>query len=271
MITYLDILEYEVKWALGSITTNKVSGGDGIPVELFQILKDDAVKVLHSICQQSWKTQQWPQDWKRSVSIPIPKKGNAKECSNYHTTALISHTSKVMLKILQAGLQQYVNHELPDVQAGFRIGRGTRDQIANIHWIIRKAREFQKNIHFCFIDYAKAFDCVDHNKLWQILKQMGLSDYLTCILRNLYAEATFQEATVRTGHGITYYFQIGKGERQGCILSPCLFNLYAEYIMRNARLDKVQAGIKIARRNINNLRYADDTTLKAESEELKSL
>ena len=149
--------------AVGSITTNKASGGDGIPAELFQILKDDAVKVLHSICQQIWKTQQWPQDSKRSVFIP--KKGNAKECSNYCTVALISHASKVMLKILQARLQQYVNRELPDAQAGFRKSRGTRDQIANIHWIIEKAREFQKNIYFCFIDYATAFDCVDHNKL----------------------------------------------------------------------------------------------------------
>ena len=157
-----DILECEVKWALGSITTNKASGGDGIPVELFQILKDDAVKVLHSICQQIWKTQQWPQDWERSVFIPIPKKGNAKECSNYCTIALISHTSKVMLKILQARLQQYVNCELSDVQTDFRKGRGTKDQIANICWIIKKAREFQKNIYFCFIDHAKAFDCVDH-------------------------------------------------------------------------------------------------------------
>ena len=264
-----DILECEVKWALESITTNKASGGDGIPVELFQILKDDAVKVLHSICQQIWKTQQWPQDWKRSVFIPIPKKGNAKECSNYHTIALISHASKVMLKILQARLQQYVNRELPDVQAGFRKGRGTRDQIANIRWIMEKAREFQKNIYFCFIDYAKAFDCVDHNKLWKILKEMGIPDHLTCLLRNLYAG---QEATVRTGHGTTDWFQIGKGVHQGCILSPCLFNLYAEYIMRNAGLEEAQAGIKIAGRNINNLRYADDTTLMAESEEeLKSL
>ena len=149
-----DILEREIKWALGSITTNKASGGDGIPVELFQILKDVAVKVLHSRCQQMWKTQQWPQDWKRSVFIPIPKKGNAKECSNYHTIALISHASKVMLKILQARLQQFVNRELPDVQACFRKGK---DQIANIRWIMEKAREFQKNICFCFIDYAKAF------------------------------------------------------------------------------------------------------------------
>ena len=139
VITHLDILEHEVKWALGSITMNKASGSDGIPVEVFQILKDDAVKVLHSICQQIWKTQQWPQDWKRSVFIPIPKKCNAKECLNYHTIALISHNSKVMLIILQATLQQYVNHEFPDVHAGFRKGRGTRDQIANIRWIIKKA------------------------------------------------------------------------------------------------------------------------------------
>ena len=142
---------------------NKASGGDGIPDKLFQILKDDAVKVLHSICQQIWKTQQWPWDQKRSVFIPIPKKGNAKECSNYCTIALISHASKVMLKILQASLQQYVNRELPDIQIGFRKGRGTRDQIANIRWIMEKAREFQKNIYFCFIDYAKAFDWITTN------------------------------------------------------------------------------------------------------------
>ena len=152
---------------------NKASRGDGIPVELFQILEDGAVKVLHSICQQIWKTQQWPQDWKKSVFIPIPKKGNAEECSNYRTIALISHVSKVMLKILQARLQQYMNHELADVQTGFRKGRGTRDPNA----IIEKAREFQKNINFCFTDYAKAFDCVDHNKLWKILKEMGIPDH----------------------------------------------------------------------------------------------
>ena len=161
LITHLepDISECEVKWALESITTNKASGNDGIPVELFQILKVEAVKTLHSICQQVWKTQQWPQDWKTSAFIPIPKKGNAKKCSNHCTIALISHTSKVMLKILQARLQQYVNCELPGIQAGLRKGRETRDQIAKIHWIIEKAREFQKNIYFCFIDYAKAFDC----------------------------------------------------------------------------------------------------------------
>ena len=180
VITHLepDILECEVKWAL-SITSNKASESDGIPFELFQILKDDAVKVLHSICQQIWKTQQWSQDWKRSVFIPIPKKGNGKECSNYHTIALILYASKVMLKTsqasnaLQARLQQYMNQEFPYVQAGFRIGRGARDQIANIHWIIEKAKEFQKNIYFCFIDYAKALtvwittNCGKFFKRWE--------------------------------------------------------------------------------------------------------
>ena len=179
-----------------------------------------------------------------------------------------------MLKILQARFQQYVNRELPDVlnpdvQAGFRKGRGTRDQIANIRWIIEKEREFQKNIYFCFIDYAKAFDCVDHNKLWEILQEMGVPDHLTCLLRNLYAG---QETTVRTRLGTMDWFQIGKGVRQGCILSSFLFTLYADYIMWNAGLDEVQVGIKIARRNINNLRYANDTTLMAENkEELKGL
>ena len=196
------------------------------------MLKDDAVKGLHSVCQQIGKTQQWPQDWKKSVFIPISKKGNAKECSNYYTIAFISHASKIMLKILKARLQQHVNHKLPDVQAGFRKGRGTRDQIVNIRWIIEKAREFQKNIYFCFIDYAKAFDCVDHNKLWKILQEMGTLDHLPCLLRNLYAG---QKATVRTGHGTTDWFQIGKGVCQGCILSPYLFNLYAEDIMGNSR------------------------------------
>ena len=174
-----------------------------------------------------------------------------------------------MFKILQVRFQQYVNRELPDVQARFRKGRGTRDQLTNTCWIIVKAREFQKNIYFCFIDSTKAFDCVDHNKLWEILQEMGIPHHSTCFLRNLYAG---QEAAMRTRHGTMDWFQIWKGVRQGCILSPCLFSLYAEYIMRNAVLEEVQAGIKIAGRNINNLRYADDTILMGESkEELKSL
>ena len=161
-----------------------------------------------------------------------------------------------------------MNRELPDMYFGFRKGRDTRDQIVNTCWIIEKAREFQKNIYFCFIDYSKAFDCVDHNKLWKIPKEMGVSDHLTCFLRNMYAG---QEAAVSNGHGTTDWFKIGNGVRQGCILSPYLFNLYADYIIRNAGLEEAQSGIKIARRNINNLRYADNTTLRAQSEELKSL
>ena len=184
--------------------------------------------------------------------IPIPKKRSVKECSNYCTIAPISPARKVMLKILQTRLHQYMNQELPDVQAGFRKGRGTRDQIANILlWIIEKAREFQKNICFCFIDHSKAFDSVDHNKLWKILQEMGIPDHLTCLLRNQYAG---QAATVRTRHGTIDWFQIGKGVCQGCILSPCLFNLYVWYIMWNARLDEAQARIKTAGRNINNLK-----------------
>ena len=179
-----------------------------------------------------------------------------------HHIAFISPTSKIMLKIVQGSLQQYMNHELPDIQAGFKKDRGTRDQIANICWIIEKARNFQKNIYFCFIDYAKAFDCVDHNKLWKILEEMGIPDHLICLLRNLYAG---QEATVRTVHGTTNWFQIGKGVHQGCILSSYLFNIYAENIIRNPGLEESQAGIKIAGRNINKLRYTDDTTLMAES------
>ena len=178
-----------------------------------------------------------------SVFIPIPKKSNAKECSNYHTAALISYASKVVLKILQARRQRYVNCELPDVQAGFRKDRGTTDYIVNICWIMEKAREFQKYIYFCFLDYAKVFDCVDHNKLWKIFKEMGIPDHLTYLLRNLYAG---QEATVKIGHETTHWFQKGKRVHQGCVLSPCLFNFYAEYIMRNAGLEEAQAGIKIA-------------------------
>ena len=216
MITHLepDILECEVMWALGSITMNKASGDDGIPVELFQILKDDAVKVLHSMCQQIWKTQHGHRTGKGQFSFQSRRKAMPKNAQN-HIIAIISHTSKIMLKILKARLQQYVNSKIPDVQADFRKGRGSRDQIANILWIMEKAREFQKNIYFCIINYAKAFDCVDHNELWKILQEMGIPDHLTCLLRNVYAG---QEATFRTGHGTTDWFQIGKGVHQGCIL-----------------------------------------------------
>ena len=214
VVTHLesDILEYEAKWSLESITVNKASGGDGILAELFKIIKLDTVKVLHSKCQQIWQTQQWPQDQKRPAFIPIPKKGNAKECSNYYTVAFISHASKVTFKILEARLQQYANRELSDVQARFRKDRRTRSQIVSIHYIVEKAREFQKNILFQLLDYTKSFDCVDYNKLWKTLKEMRIPDYLACLLRNFYAG---QEATARTRHGTMGWFRIGKGVHQG--------------------------------------------------------
>ena len=257
MITHLepDMSECKVKWALGSITANKASG-----VKEFQLSYFKSWKMM------LWKccTQQWPQDWKRSVFIPIPKKGKAKEYTNYCIISLISQASKVMLKILQARFQQYMNSKLPNVQVGFRKGREPEIKLPTSSGLSKKAKEFQKNIYFCLIDYAKAFDCVDHNKLWKIFQVMGIPDHLICLLRNLYAG---QESTVRSGHGTTDSFRIGKGVYQGCILSPCLFNLYS----------KCWAGWSTSwnqdcRRSINNLRYADDTTLMAESEEeLKSL
>ena len=206
---------------------NKASGGDGIPVELFQILKEDAVKVLHSICQQIWETQQGPQDWNRSVFIPIPKKGNAKECSNYCTIALISHASKVMLKILQASLQQYVNHELPDVQTGFRRGRGIRSNCQHPLDHQKSKRVPGKTSTSVLLTAPKPLT-VRITTNWKILQEIGIPDHLTCLLRNLYAG---QEAKVRTRHGTMDWFKIGKGIPQGCMLSSCLFNLYAEYIM----------------------------------------
>ena len=212
-----------LQWTIFSITMIKASGGDGIPADLFQILKDDAVKVLNLLCQQIWKTQQWLQDWKRSVFIPVRKKGNVKECSNNCTIALISHTSKVICKTLQARLQQYMNQELPDIQAGFRKGRGTTGQIASIQWIIEKAREFQNSTSASLTMLKPLTPWITVN--WKILQKIGIPDHLTCLLQSLYA---VQEATVRTGHGTMDWFQIGKGVCQGCILSLCLFNLYAE-------------------------------------------
>ena len=227
---------------------NKVSGGGGIPAELFQILKDDVVKVLHSIYQHFWKTQWWSQNWKMSLFITIPKKGNVKEYSNYHTIALISHASKVILKSLQARLQQYVNWTLPDVQARFRKGRGTRDQITNIHWITEKV--FQQNIYFCFIDYTKAFACVDHSKLWKILQEVGIPGHDICLLWNcMQVKKWLLEANMEQWTGS----KLVKGICQSCILSPRLFNLYVEYIMRNTRLDEAQAEIKIVGRKISDL------------------
>ena len=250
-----DILECEVKWALGSITMDKASGDDGIPVELFQILKDDAVKVLHSICQQIWKTQQWLRDWKRSVFIPISKKDNSKECSNYCTIALISHASKVMLKILQARLQQYVNREFQMLKVDLEKAEEPEIKLPTSVGSLKKQESSRKIFTSVLLTMPKPLTVWTTINSGKFLKRW---EYQTCLLRNLYAH---HEATVRTGHGTIDWFQVEKGVHQGCILSPCLFNLYAEYIMRNAGLEETQAGIKITGGNINNLIYADDTTL----------
>ena len=212
-----------------------------------------------------WKTQQWPQDWKSQFSFQSQRKAMPK---NAQATAKLPSSHTLVKKYSKFSKTSF-NSMWTLIFQMFKLdlGKAEEPEISlptSIGWIIKKSREFQKNIYFCFIDYAKTFDCVDHNRLWKILKEMGMPDHLTCLLRNLYAS---QEATVRTGHGTTDWFQIAKGVHQGCTLSPCLFNLYAEYIMQNARLDEAQAEIKIARRNINNLRYADDTTLLAESKD----
>ena len=209
-----------------------------------KILQYDAVKVLHLVCQQIWKTQQWPQDWKRSVFIPIPKKSNDKDYSNYHIITLISHSRKVMLKVIQTRLQQYVNWELTDVQAGFWRGRWTRDQIANMSWIMEKAREFQKNIYFWFIDYSKAFDYVAHNKLWEILRDVNTRPPYLSPENSVCGSRCNRGGT---GHGTTDCFQIGKGNMIGCILSSCFYNFYAEYIMWNSGLGEAHARSRLPR------------------------
>ena len=247
-----DTLECEVKWAfLRSTAVNKVSGCDEIPAELFKFLKEEANKVLHSLCLHIRKTEQWPQDWKRLILIPIPKKGSTKECANhqlYWSPMLVRSYLKSF-----ARLQHYVNQELPDVQAEFTKERETRDQIVNICWIIEKAREFQENMYLCFIDYMKAFDCVDHDKLWKALTEMGIPELLTCLLRSLHMG---QEATIRTMYGTTDWCRIEKEVQQGYLLSLCLtYTLSTSWEMPG--LDEFQAGIKRSRRNINNLRYVN--------------
>ena len=257
-----DILKCEVTWALRSITTNKPSGGDGIPVELFQILEDDAVKVMHSIGQQIWKTQQWTQDWKRSVFIPIPKKVNTKEWSNYHTIVLISHTSKVTLIFSKPGFSNMWTVNFQMFKLVLEKTEEPEIKLPTSTGSLKKQESFRKTSISALLTMWKPL-CGSQQTV-ENSERDGHTTPLTCLLRNLYAS---QEATVRTGHGPTDWFQIGKGVHQGCILSPCLFNLYAEYIMRNAGLEEAQVGIKIAGRNINNLRNADDTTLMAKSEE----
>ena len=264
-----DILEAEARQAISQLANNKASGVDDTPIELFKALGDEGVKMMHTICNKIWKSGSWPTQWRQSVYIPIPKRGDARLCENNRTIALILQASKVLLKIIQKRLEPYIEKELPTEQAGFRKGRGTRDQIANLRWIMEKSREYQKDLYICFIDYSKAFDSVDHAKLWVIMDKMGIPSHITTLIKNLY---TGQEAVVRTEAGDTEWFPIGKGVRQGCILSPCLFNLYTEHVMREAEFDVASEGVKLGGRNINNLRYADDTTILAESDDdLRSL
>ena len=205
-------MEEEVVLALKQLPNRKAPGIDGIPAEL---LKPLAIPALTERCRQIWKIKTWPKDWTRSVFVSIPKKWDTQECCNYRTVALISHASKILLKIIQQRMTSIINKELPDVQAGFRRGRGTRDQISNLRWIMEKTREYQKDVYVCFIDYSKAFDCVDHDKLWNCLKQMGIPEHLQELMWSLYEN---QEATVRTAFGNTNWFKIAKGIRQGCIL-----------------------------------------------------
>ena len=263
------IMRDEVRHALKSLANDKAPGCDDIPIELLKAAGEEAITAITELCNKIWVTGKWPNDWIKLTYITIPKKGDARECNNNRTISLISHASKIMLKIIQARLEPYVKAELPDEQAGFRKGRGTRDQIANVRWIMEREHEYGRNVYFCFIDYSKAFDSVDHNKLWNVMQKMGVPKHLINLLHNLYVN---QVAVVRTACGETSEFSIGKGVRQGCILSPMLFNLYDESIMREAGLSHLDAGIKIGGLCLNNLRYADDTTLAASlTEDLKNI
>ena len=258
-----EVIEIEVKEALRHIYNRKSAGCDGIPIELLKTGGEEAVKVMTGLCNCIWKRKEWATDWKKPVYVPIYKKGDKQECGNNRTIALISHANKVLLRIIQRILEVFRIPELPIEQTGFRRGRGTRDHIANLRWMLEKAREHQRDLFMCFIDYKKAFDCVDHEILWVILRDMGVPIHPTVLLRRLY---TNQEATVRTEFGETDNNDIGKRVRQGCILSPLLFNINADNIMREA-LEEWEKGISIGGRMVTNLRYADDTTLLAGTKE----
>ena len=257
------IMESEIQTALKDISNSKSPGDDGIQIELLKASGQEGIKILLKLCNKIWDQLAWPQDWKQSVYIPLPKKGDLKECANWRTIALISHASKVLLKVIQRRLEKFMDEQLPPNQAGFRRGRGTRDIIADARWILENAHTFQQDIYMCFIDYSKAFDCVNHSKLWNTMQKMGAPEHIVNLLKELYYQQT---AKVRTQCGDTEWFSIGKGVRQGCILSPYLFNIYSEQIIRNALEDQLE-GIKIGGLNLNNLRYADDTTLIADGKE----
>ena len=263
-----DILLSEVTNAIQHLKNNKSPGPDEIPAELIKNADKSGAKVIQHLCNRIWKTKRWPADWKNSTFLTLPKKGDVSECKNNRTIALISHLSKILLHIINERLRPILDRELPAEQAGFRRGRGTRDQISNIRHILEKCTEFNRKIYFCFIDYAKAFDCVRHSALWKALLEMGVPTHFVKLISNLYDN---QQACVRTEKGDSDWFNISQGVRQGCILSPTLFNLYAEYIMRRA-LENWNGGLSIGGYKLSNLRYADDTTLVATSAlELKEL
>ena len=238
------MMDIEVQEALRHIYNRKSAGCDGMPIELLKAGGEDAVKVMPGLCNSIFKRKEWPTDWKKSVYVPIYKKGDKQECGNYRTIALISHASKVLLRIIQRRLEVFLIPELPIEQAGFRRGRETRDNIANLRWMMEKAREHQRDLYRCFIDYNKAFDCVDHERLWVIPRDIGVPVHLIVLLRRLH---TNQEATFRTEFGETDNIDTGKGKRQGCILSPLLFNIYAENTMREA-LEEWESGISVGGR-----------------------
>ena len=259
----------EVRSAFESLAKGKALGIDDILIELLKSIGKSAIDVMAILCQKIWTTTEWLQDWKQSVYLPLPKKGDSRECSNNRTIALLTKGSKVLLQILQWRLEPYMEREMPVEQAGFQKGRGTRDHITNLRWLMEVSSEYQKNVYLCFIDYSKAFDCTDHNRLWLSLRSMGIAEHLIVLMKNLYEG---QEATVCTSHGDTEWFGIGKGVQQGCILSPYLFNLYAEKIMCKAELDEDGLEVRVGRLMLTNLWYSDDTILMAESsEDLKML
>ena len=255
----LDILMYEVEQAIKRLRNGKSPGIDNIQAELLKESETEGIKIIHRLCNKIWRSKEWPEDWKRAVFLPLPKKGDTRECANNRTISLISHASKVLLHIIAERIREHLENELPPEQAGFRKGRGTRNQIGNLRNLVEKNMEFQQPLFLCFIDYSKAFDCVQHGKLWNIMTEMGFSSHVVNLIRSLYSA---QEATVRTESGDSEWFTIGQGVRQGCILSPYLFNVYAEYIMRNA-LDGFSGEVSVGGRQLTNLRYADDTTLIA--------
>jgi hypothetical protein len=231
---------------------------------LLKATKEEVIPVMTILCNEVWEKVKWTREGKRSIFIPLPKKGDVRECSNNRTIALIPHASKILLRIIQKRLEPYIEREMPVEQAGFRKERGLRDQIANVRWILERTRERNKPVYLCFIDYAKAFDSVEHSKMWNSMRNMGIPEHLIGLIRNLYTE---QEAKGHVEQGATDWFPVQKGVRQGCILSPGLFNLYSEHIIRTAGLEDIEASVKIGGRKINNLRYADDTTLLAENKD----